>query len=432
MRQSFIIACALGAALAAPATALAHEDPFDHGPDGRSIDAGREAPGPTGGKAGGTFRGEGTTVRATSAAIRAAEPTSWCGDPNATTDNKVNELANGDYRYHAIYAIPADGTSRLAGVGGTLQTDAFQASGLLERLYGRALRFDMGTTCGPGFLDITTVRLNETSAQLQQLADTSNGTLEAVARDLDGKGFPTIAGGVDMSGLTTNYVVWLDGPGPSYACGQAYSFKDATRAQDNLNNMGGKVAVVFADGDGFCGSNTVRHEIGHTLGALQPNAPHAYDGSHCDDAREDTMCAADAPQVATGERGLFFDYNNDDYWDPPNGALPWWTANLSRFVCADANCNVQGGAPVAQPAPKAKPLRLKVKVRRSKAKRKRDLWRLRLRVTGDGRAQVDVRCRKVASGKLSAVLVKRYKLPRTIRRSVRCASKPAARARAIG
>ena len=142
------------------------------------------------------------------------------------------------------------------------------------------------------------------------------------------------------------------------------------------------------------------------------------------------MCAADSPQVATGERGLFFDYNNDDYWDPPNRALPWWTANLNRFVCPNADCNVAGGAPAPAARPGVKPIRPKTKVRRSK--RKRDLWRVQLHVTGTGRAEVDVRCRKRPSAKESAVLVKRYKVPRRISSSVRCAMKPAARARRVG
>ena len=421
MRKLVVIACVLGCAFAAP-SAMAHEDPFDHGPDSAAIDAGPEVPAPTVGRA---------------ASVRAAEPSAWCGDPAATTDNKANELANGPYRYHAIYAIPSDGVSRLGAVAGTLQTDAFQASGLLERLYGRALRFDMGTSCGPGFIDITTVRLGETSEQLSALANTSNGTLQAVARDLDGQGFPTIAGNRDITTLTTNYVVWLDGPGPANSCGQAYSYEDARRSADNLNNDGGKVALVFAEGDGFCGSNTVRHEIGHTLGALQPNAPNAFDRAHCDDAREDTMCVSDAPAVSGGDRGLYFDYKNDDYWDPPRGApLPWWTANLNRFVCPDVNCNVRGGTPTAPPQKakpaKEKPLRLKAKVRRSKSRTKRDLWNIRLRITGQGRAQVDVRCRTRRTAKQSSVLVKRMKAPRTLRTSVRCVSKPTASARKVG
>jgi hypothetical protein len=445
MRKPALTLCVLLVALAAPAGAQAHQDPFDHGPDPAAIDAGPETPAPAGGPDGATFRSAGSGPIARAASVRAAEPSAWCGDPLATTDNTTDEVDNGTYRYHAIYAIPSDGVNRLGAVAGTLQTDAFQASGLLERLYGRALRFDMGTTCGAGFLDITTVRLAETSQQLKQLAGTGNGTLEAVARNLDDQGFPTVMGSTDMATITSNYVVWLDGPGPSSACGQAFSYEDARRKEDNLNNAGGKVAVVFQDGKGFCGSNTVRHEIGHTLGALKPNAPNAFDGAHCDDAREDTMCAADAPAVSSGDRGLFFDYKNDDYWDPPNGAaLPWWTANLNRFVCPDVNCNVQGGsggagpqttAPPDDAAPartKAKPLRLKTKVRRSKNRRKADLWNLSLRVSGQGRARVDVRCRKRKTAKISAVLVKSFKLPRTVRSSVRCATKPTASARKLG
>ena len=95
------------------------------------------------------------------------------------------------------------------------------------------------------------------------------------------------------------------------------------------------------------------HEMGHNLGAIQKVAPHAFDGAHCDDAYEDTMCYSQAPRVAGGQRGQFFDYGNDDYWDPPNGApLPWWTANLNRFLCADATCNVAapGGAAITRGA----------------------------------------------------------------------------------
>ena len=29
------------------------------------------------------------------------------------------------------------------------------------------------------------------------------------------------------------------------------------------------------------------------------------------------MCYSQAPKVAGGQRGQFFDYGNDDYWDPP-------------------------------------------------------------------------------------------------------------------
>jgi hypothetical protein len=43
------------------------------------------------------------------------------------------------------------------------------------------------------------------------------------------------------------------------------------------------------------------------------------------------------------QRILYFDYGNDDYWDPPGGALPWWTVDLSPFLCPNATCNLPAG-----------------------------------------------------------------------------------------
>src|SRR3954469_4044370 len=183
----------------------------------------------------------------------------------------------------------------------------------------------------------------------------------------------------------TNYVVWLDGPGPPAACGQATLYDDARRTPSNRNNMGGTVAMVFRDGEDFCNADAVRHEIGHTLGAVQPTgAPHGDPGGHCGDAFEDTMCLETSPSHGDSHfQGEYFDYGNDDYWDPPNGpALAWWTADLSRFLCQEAGCNgvssmdapaATSGAPVARAAakkatkPKKKKRRKKRRVR-SKAK----------------------------------------------------------------
>src|SRR4051812_8124680 len=112
MRKLVVIACLLGSAFAAP-SAMAHEDPFDHGPDSAAIDAGPEAPAPTGGRDGNAFRLAGSGPSARAASVRAAEPSAWCGDPSSATDDTANQVDNGAYRYHAIYAIPSDGVSRL-------------------------------------------------------------------------------------------------------------------------------------------------------------------------------------------------------------------------------------------------------------------------------------------------------------------------------
>jgi hypothetical protein len=271
----------------------------------------------------------------------AAAASDWC----ANTAAGANQFDNGEYRYHAIYAHPADRASRLGAIGGELEAAAFDASALIEHEYGRAIRFDMGTPCGPGQLDITEVRLPFTADQLATLATvTHTATFDAVSEALRRQGFqvaPNDAGVDQLSNLTENFVVWLDGPAPAGSCGQGTALLDSRRTETNLNNFGGKLALVFRNGRDFCGADVVRHEIGHNLGALQPDAPNTTDGVHCNDAFEDTMCGLESPKVAGGPfNGLYFDYGNDDYWDPPQGApLGWWTLNLSRFLCQDANCN---------------------------------------------------------------------------------------------
>jgi hypothetical protein len=468
MRRSLAFACLLAFGLPASASAHGQDDgigaAFSHGADkAKVVDRGPEVAGPAGGPLGKplSFAARG---KLTGAEARYRLPTNWCGDTRST-DNRDNEFQNGAYRYHAIYAIPADGADRFAELASTLQADAFQASALLEQSYGRAIRFDLGTNCGPQFLDISVVRLPQTTAELRALAPTSTGTLDAVSNGINAAGFPTIRPTDTLESASKrdrNYVVWIDGPAPAGACGQATSYNDSTRDLSNLNNLAGKVAVIFPNGaGGFCSSNTVRHEIGHNLGALQPVAPHAFDGAHCNDAYEDTMCYSNAPRVTSNaQRGLFFDYGNDDYWDPPSGpALPWWTANLNRFLCPDAACNVAGGQVVAAADADgdgvvdgddvcptvadpqqvdsnsdgkgdacttaavriARKATVKITARRAKVG-----WRVALTARGEGKAVVSVRCRRTKRGAVKTVFSKRTALPRTLRANLRCASKPSA------
>jgi hypothetical protein len=404
--------------LLAPAGANAQVGaPLTHGPDPGAVGAG------------------------TRARIAKAVPATWCGTAR-TTDDASDEVQNGTFKYHAIYMVAADAPNRFDLVASRLQADAFQASALLETSYGRAIRFDMGTNCGPEYLDITVVRMSQTTAQMAAAANTADGTFDAVTGALDAAGFQTIQPSdtyARASGRTRNYLVWLDAPAPSSSCGVAAIYDDPSRAGDNLNNFGGKTAIVFRNGqDGFCSSNAARHEIGHNLGALQPVAPHAFDGAHCDDAYEDTMCYSIAPQVAGGERGQYFDYRNDDYWSLPNQPLPWWTVDESRFLCPAATCNVTAGVdatpgpvppvlpPVAITPPPPRPSHGRVKMQ---AKRQpKGYWKLNLRATGQGRGVVVVRCRQRRNGQVRTVFSRSTTLPRTLQRRVRCgASAPRAK-----
>jgi hypothetical protein len=374
--------------------------------------------------------------QATTASIAqaSAAATGWC--PNA--EPGAHQVDNGQYRYHAVYVHPADRPSRLASVGGELQQDAFGASSVIERQYGRAIRFDIGTPCGPGQLDISVVRLPLTEAQLTSLAEArGTATFDAVAQALRTAGFGVAANSETPEQLalrSLNFLVWLDGPAPARACGQGTALLDSARSDTNVNNVGGKLALIFRDGSDFCGADVVRHEIGHNLGALQPDAPNTTDGVHCNDAFEDTMCAWEAPKITNGPfNGLWFDYGNDDYWDPPGGQpLGWWTLNLSRFICPDKSCNRPPGTE-AEPAAKS---RQRVADRAERAKRRRAraarrphlstvlrrgarYTRLYLTARGAGTARLVVRCPRRAAGR-RGVVSRRIGLPARYRVTADC------------
>jgi hypothetical protein len=424
----------LAASVLGPASAHAFVGaPITHGPDPAAVARGGEVP---------------VTTARLGKRLAKLTPSAWCGTETAS-DDTVNEVDNGPFRYHAVYMLAADSPNRFGALATGMQTDAFQASALLETSYGRAIRFDIGTSCGPGYLDISVVRMAETSAQMTALARTPDGTFDAVSRALDAAGFTTIQPTDSLASAaarTRNYLVWLDAPSPTGSCGQAAIYDDPSRSADNLNNFGGKAAVVFRNGDGFCSSNAARHEMGHNLGGLQAVAPHAFDGAHCNDAYEDTMCYSNAPQVAEGRRGQFFDYGNDDYWSLPGAPLPWWTVDENRFLCPDASCNVVAGGggepdPAAGSAPLVTPASATPAVPSSSARRgarprvrmrahryRHGVWRVRLRASGDGRGVVIVRCRRHRRGQVRTVLTRATRLPRTLHGRVRCvASRPRAR-----
>lgn len=252
--------------------------------------------------------------------------------------------------FHAVYVYPSDKkdfpATRFSRYVAMFQADARDASRLLDTLYGRGIRFDeRQSALGAPMLDITVFRSRYNSKQLS-----AANQFDLVTREL----------GATFNAPNKKYVVWLDA-GSQY-CGQANLSQDTTRAASNLNE-GKTLAIVYRPynlndlgSGGFCRGRTLLHELGHTMGALQRVAPHAFDGAHCDDSGEDTMCYTSATSVDTG--GPAFDYNNDDYWDPLanpsyvatessplSGKLPWWTVNLSRFLCdAPTSCHLAAGA----------------------------------------------------------------------------------------
>ena len=253
---------------------------------------------------------------------------------------------------HAVYVFPAKAQSRFLQFAAMFQADARQSSALLQTL-GRDIRWDVrpvgilpqapvpqfcGT--GPTVLDITVFQSRYTAQQLS-----SQRQFSIVASELAGSG--------KFSAMNKKYVVWLDA-GSKY-CGQGTLWQDTDRSPGNDSEVNRTTGIVYrpypsADGPtgGFCRGRTLLHELGHTLGAVQGGAPNAFDGAHCDDDNNDTMCYTAVGTYQVTSPDAQFDYGKDDYWDRgaekptaqnPDGSpntnerLGWWTLNLSRYIC---------------------------------------------------------------------------------------------------
>ena len=110
------------------------------------------------------------------------------------------------------------------------------------------------------------------------------------------------------------YLVWADA---NVLCGVGSVYSDTRPGLNNLNNG---AAAMFARVDAACWGHAEGHELMHTLGAVQEDAPHATANGHCYDEPDD-MCYDDdgngpatMVSVCTGRSGALFDCNHDDYF----------------------------------------------------------------------------------------------------------------------
>jgi hypothetical protein len=330
-----------------------------HGPDGLALDKRGRKPG--------AVAAEPSTVDL-HAAWRSCEydGASLPADYTAPTAGQIETLP----QVHAVYVYPAKTTSRFPQFAAMFQADARQSSVLLQTL-GRDVRWDLRPAqlpLPPGFcgssplLDITVFKSKYTA---QQLSTQRQFSLVATELAKSGK----------FSATNKKYVVWLDAD--SQYCGQGTLWQDTLRSSlndSNLNRTTGIVYRPYAPGDGltggFCRGRTLLHELGHNLGALQSGAPNAFDGAHCDDDNNDTMCYTGAATDQVNSTVAQFDYQKDDYWDPgaskpttqnQSGSpssnadkLQWWAVNLSQYICplpvgataaTPANCSLPNSNP---------------------------------------------------------------------------------------
>ncbi|CAN5866077.1 hypothetical protein BH10CHL1_BH10CHL1_03950 [soil metagenome] len=147
--------------------------------------------------------------------------------------------------------------------------------------------------------------------------------------------FVKITAALDAQGYNSpdrKYLLFVD---DNVYCGIATAKRDSQPGLANANNQ----KVGYARIDRMCwGAMTAAHELTHTLGGVQNDAPHTTNGWHCTD-EHDIMCYSDADNapamtiVCNDESHEYrLDCNHDDYFhtNPPLGtylSTHWNVAN---------------------------------------------------------------------------------------------------------
>lgn len=264
---------------------------------------------------------------AAAAAVDAAQAE---GVPVATQVAAVSDRVpcDGDgstgYRVQAIYAVTSDVPNRFASVGDQIKQwaagvdtvfnlSAAKTGGVRDVRFVTASNGD--GTCSPTVLNVT-------------LPPGSFTSFGATITAMQNAGF---------TAPNRKYLMWVDGTGQ---CGIAQTYTSSGAGQDNPNNG---YYPQFARIDTACwgsAQSVEAHELSHTLGSVQGDAPHATTRGHCYD-ESDRMCYSDGSgiamrQVCPTDQETLFDCGNDDYYStyPPAGsylATHWNTAN-SRFL----------------------------------------------------------------------------------------------------
>jgi hypothetical protein len=265
-------------------------------------------------------------------------PATWCGTERTTDDTVDAAQLPDEPVYKVVYAHASDQLDRFDTWKNQLQGDASLIGQFMAQQDGatRSPRFDMGTPCGPRYLDIQTIHLPGTKAYYNDNFTRITSDVGALLGATSAKRNIMIL----ADSLTTN------GPTSLYGLGQHYnSGTSDIPGPTNPHNLGNLYSALFPP-VGYSPPTTsgqqfypgfwpegMLHEVSHTLGAVNYSAPHTSAGAegprgHCTDGY-DVMCYADGPsptvpytttacpQIA-GSAGLIqtYDCGGDDYFNP--------------------------------------------------------------------------------------------------------------------
>jgi hypothetical protein len=292
----------------------------------------------------------------------------WCGTER-TADDTVNAVNPAAAAVKVVYAYAADQPNRFAAIADRLQANV----SLLSRFIGgqsggrRTIRFDMGTDCGPGYVDV----------QVLALPNPLDYYVVAGAPQFD-RLVNAVHAAVSPAAGPRNYAVYADGMrGGNGVSGTGQFYYGASgEGPDGINhNRGGLVAAVWGQPTLAAGTyadpTTMLHEITHNLGAVQGSAPHStgtiggMPAGHCFD-EQDVMCYADGGPNnnltytcpwRSGEVQETYDCGGDDYFNATPAPGSWlaqhWNVYDSDFLgsCGElaSTCGASGSGDALPP-----------------------------------------------------------------------------------
>lgn len=297
-------------------------------------------------------------------------PTSWCGAETTGDNPPVAPAAKPQFK--VVYAYAADRPNRFAGWKDALQANVSIVQRFLSAQAGgtKAIRFDMGTSCGAQYVDIQVVRLPGARASY---ADDFVAIAQAVSRARGTAPGPR------------NTVVLADGMSSTaeeYGLGETIMGAGGERqGAGNLHNRGGLTAILFSR-DGAAAPGAARwgwwpegllHELTHTLGAVQWSAPHSTQPpggtsssyGHCWQGA-DVMCYVEDAGAAhplrqdcgtlPGAIPQSYDCGRDDYFNPAPApgsylATHWNTYDSAFLASCDEVAPACGGGALWVPEP---------------------------------------------------------------------------------
>jgi hypothetical protein len=280
----------------------------------------------------------------------------YCG---AERNTDAQDVTGDVPRIKVVYAY-AGVSDRFSLFASAIQRYTKAAAAKVALSSDKTLRLDRGSSCGNAFLDIQTVALGHPASFY---ATNPDSVLADAASHLP-----------DRRGV--NYLVFVDlglsRLGPAAGTWERDDSPWATNAANGAGHsryayLEGGAADDFFGSDQLAGqyADQVLHEVLHTLGAVQPSAPHFSGGAHCYELY-DVMCYTPKDDAADPEPYL---HHCDIAGDPPNPGKPLdcggddyfnaspapgsylaghWNLYNSAFLCHVARCNRAAVAPTAR------------------------------------------------------------------------------------